>query len=49
MPNINGILLKVEGFQYNKSLDLNMGYYHTRLIKNTSNLCMIIILGGKYC
>ena len=26
MPNINEILLKLEGFQYDTSLDLNMGY-----------------------
>ena len=29
MPKINDILLKLEGFQYATSLDLNMGYYHT--------------------
>ena len=28
MPNINGMLLKLEGFQYATLLDLNMGYYH---------------------
>ena len=28
MPKINQILLKLEGFQYATSLDLNMGYYH---------------------
>ena len=44
MPNINEIILKLEGFQYSKSLYLNMGYYHIRIIENASNLCMIIIL-----
>ena len=43
MPKTNEILLKLEGFQYDTSLDLNMGYYHIRLIKNASNLCKIII------
>ena len=28
MPKTNEILLKLEGFQYDTSLDLNMGYYH---------------------
>ena len=48
MPNINGMLLKLEGFQYDMSLDLNMGYYHIRLSKNSSNLCTIIIPWVKY-
>ena len=43
MPKINDILLKLEGFQYAKSLDLNMGYYHIRLSKNASNFCTIIL------
>ena len=28
MPKINDVLLKLEGFQYATSLDLNIGYYH---------------------
>ena len=28
MPNINEILLKLVGFQYDKSLDLDTGYDH---------------------
>ena len=42
MPNINEILLKLEGFQYDMSIYLNMGYYHILLRDNASNLCMII-------
>ena len=34
MPKTNEILLKLESFQYDKSLDLNMGYYHIRLNEN---------------
>ena len=49
MPKINEMLLKLEGFQYTTSLDLNMGYYHIRLIENTIYLCTIIITWGKYC
>ena len=32
MPKINEILLRQEGFKYDMSLDLNMGYYHIQLI-----------------
>ena len=49
MPNINEILLTLEGFHYTMSLYLNMGYYHTRLSENAGNLCTIIPLWGKYC
>ena len=49
MPKINYMLLKLEGFQYATSLDLNMRYYHIQLSKNKSNLCTIIIPWGKYC
>ena len=38
----------LEGFQYNTSLDLNMGYYHIQFSKNASNLCTIIIPWVKY-
>ena len=48
MTKINEILLKLEGFQYAMSLDLNMGYYDIRLNKNASNLCTIILPWGKY-
>ena len=48
ISKINEILLKLEGFQYATSLDLNMGYYHIRLRKNASNLCTIITPRGKY-
>ena len=49
MPKINKMLLKLEYFQYTKSIDLNMGYYHIRITKDSSNLCIIIIPWGKYC
>ena len=48
MPKINEILLKLEGFEYATSLDLNMVYYHTLLSENASNLCTIILLREKY-
>ena len=46
MPNINEMLLKLEGFQFAMSLDLNMRYYYIQISKNTSKLCRIIILWG---
>ena len=48
MPNINEMLLNLEGFRYATLLGLNMGYYHIWLSKNASNLCMIILPWGKY-
>ena len=48
MPKINEMLLKLKGFKYATSLDLNMGYYHIQLRKNASNLCIIILMWGKY-
>ena len=49
MPKINDMLLKLKGFKYATSLDLNMVYYHIQSRKNASNLCTIIRLLGKYC
>ena len=31
MSKMNEMLLKLEGFQYGTSLDLNMGYYNIRI------------------
>ena len=42
------MLLKLEGFQYVTSLDLDIRYYHIQLNKNASNVCTIITLWGKY-
>ena len=33
IPKIREMILNLEGFQYTKSLELNMGYYHIRLIE----------------
>ena len=43
MPNINGMLMKLEGFQYATSLDSNMGYYHIWLTEYASNLCIEVL------
>ena len=42
------MLLKMEGFQYATSLDLNMGYYHIKLDANSRKLCTIVLPWGKY-
>ena len=42
------MLLKLEGFQYGTSLDLNMGYYHIELTPNSKRLCTIVLPWGKY-
>ena len=42
------MLLKLEGFQYAASLDLNTIYDHIRLTEYSSNLLTIIIPGIKY-
>ena len=48
MPKIQHMLLKLEGFQYATSLDLNMGYYHTELSPFSKRLCTIVLPWGKY-
>ena len=48
IPKIQELLLKLEGFTYASSIDLNMGYYHLQLTPNASRLCTIILPWGKY-
>ena len=48
MPKTGEMLLKLEGFNYFTSLDLDMGYYHICLSEEASNLCTIILPWGKY-
>ena len=48
IPKIQDMLLKLEGFQYATSLDLNMGYYHIRLDDASKRLCTIVLPWGKY-
>jgi len=42
------LLLKLEGFQYATTLDLNMGYYHIELTPLSKRLCTIVTPFGKY-
>jgi len=48
IPKIHDLLLKLEGFQYAMSLDLNMGYYHIELMPFSKQLCTIVLPCGKY-
>ena len=48
IPKIQDLLMKLEGFQYATSLDLNMGYYHIELSPNSKRLCTIVLPWGKY-
>ena len=48
IPKIQDLLLKLEGFQWATSLDLNMGYYHIELSPFSKKLCTIVMPWGKY-
>lgn len=48
LPKIQDLLLKLEGFQFATSLDLNMGYYHIELSNASKKLCTIVLPWGKY-
>ena len=48
IPRIQDLLLKLEGFKYATSLDLNMGYYHIELCPESKKLCTIVLPWGKY-
>ena len=48
IPKIQDMLLKLEGFKYAMSLNLNMRYYHIKLSPNSKKLCTIVLPWGKY-
>jgi hypothetical protein len=48
IPKIQDLLLKLKGFQYAMTLDLNMGYYHIELSPFSKHLCTTITPIGKY-
>ena len=48
IPKIQDLMLKLEGFKYRTSLDLNMGYYHIELDPKGKELCTIVLPWGKY-
>ena len=48
VPKIQDLMLKLEGFKYATSLDLNMGYYHLEIHPESKHLCTIVLPWGKY-
>ena len=48
LPKIQDLMLKLEGFSYATSLDLNMGYYHIELDTFSKELCTIVLPWAKY-
>ena len=42
------MILKLEGFTYALSLDLNMGYYQIELSPGYKQICTIVLSWGKY-
>ena len=48
ITKIQELLLWLEGFKYRTSLNLNMGYYHIKIIKKSKEDCMITTQWGKY-
>ena len=43
IPNIQDLLMKLEGFQWATTLDLNMGYYHIELCPASKKICTIVL------
>ena len=48
IPKIQDLMLKLEGFQYGTSLDLNMAYYHIELNPDSKRYCTVVLPWGKY-
>jgi len=47
IPNVQDMLLNLEGFQWATSLDLNVGCYHIRLYPGSKESCTIALPFGK--
>jgi hypothetical protein len=48
IPKIAQILQELEEFDYETSLDLNMGYYTIKLDSDAQKLCTTVTPFGKY-
>ena len=48
LPRIADTLQQMEGFQYATTLDMNMGYYHLSLDRESSEMCTIVTEFGKF-
>jgi hypothetical protein len=49
LPNIDDVIFSLRGFTFATCLDLNRGYYHFVLDKESQKLCGISLLWGQYC
>ena len=47
IPKIQDLLLKLENFRYETSLDLNMGYYNIHLDLESQQMCVIVFPWGS--
>jgi len=48
LPRIQDTLQNLEGFNYAAALDLNMGYYHSRLSPEAQDMCTIVTKFGLF-
>ena len=48
IPKIMDMLMKMQGFKWATSLDLNMGYYHIELHPESKKLCTLVFPWRKY-
>ena len=48
IPKIQDLILKLEGFKYATSLDLNMGYYYIKLFPFSRKVYTIVLSWDKY-
>ena len=48
LPDVKDVLRCMEGFTYATCFDVNMGYCHTLLDKDSQEIYSIILLWGKY-
>jgi Reverse transcriptase (RNA-dependent DNA polymerase) len=48
LPRIQDLILKLKGFQFATSLDLNMGHYYIELNPFSKSLCTIFLPWGIY-
>ena len=47
IPKIKDLLLRLEGFRYETTLDINMAYYHIEFSAKSKELCTIFTQWGK--
>ena len=48
IPNIQYLLLRLEGFCYGTTLDIYIEYYHIEISAKSKELCTIVTQWGKY-